>query len=146
MKLKVEQPVALICIFTWIGFVCSISFLEAWLKFRAPGVTLPIGLGIGRLVFAALNKVEWVFALAIIVSTYTKPAITIFNQKALLFLALFFLITQTLWLLPALDARAQLYINGENVAPSNLHIYYVIAEFLKVTTLFLFGIKLFKND
>lgn len=146
MKLKVEQPVALICIFTWIGFVCSISFLEAWLKFRALGVTLPIGLGIGRLVFAALNKVEWVFALAIIVSTYTKPAITIFNQKALLFLALFFLITQTLWLLPALDARAQLYINGENVAPSNLHIYYVIAEFLKVTTLFLFGIKLFKND
>lgn len=146
MKLKVEQPVALICIFTWIGFVCSISFLEAWLKFRAPGVTLPIGLGIGRLVFAALNKVEWVFALAIIVSTYTKPAITIFNQKALLILALFFLITQTLWLLPALDARAQLYINGENVAPSNLHIYYVIAEFLKVTTLFLFGIKLFKND
>lgn len=146
MKLKVEQPVALICIFTWIGFVCSISFLEAWLKFRAPGVTLPIGLGIGRLVFAALNKVEWVFALAIIVSTYTKPAITIFNQKALLFLALFFLITQTLWLLPALDARAQLYINGENVAPSNLHIYYVIAEFLKITTLFLFGIKLFKND
>lgn len=146
MKLKVEQPVALICIFTWIGFVCSISFLEAWLKFRAPGVTLPIGLGIGRLVFAALNKVEWVFALAIIVSTYTKPAITIFNQKALLFLALFFLITQTLWLLPALDARAQLYINGENVGPSNLHIYYVIAEFLKVITLFLFGIKLFKND
>ena len=146
MKLKVEQPVALICIFTWIGFVCSISFLEAWLKFRAPGVTLPIGLGIGRLVFAALNKVEWVFALAIIVSTYTKPAITIFNQKALLILALFFLITQTLWLLPALDARAQLYINGENVGPSNLHIYYVIAEFLKVITLFLFGIKLFKND
>jgi uncharacterized membrane protein (DUF485 family) len=146
MKLKVEQPVALICIFTWIGFVCSISFLEAWLKFRAPGVTLPIGLGIGRLVFAALNKVEWVFALAIIVSTYTKPAITIFNQKALLFLALFFLITQTLWLLPALDARAQLYINGENLGPSNLHIYYVIAEFLKVITLFLFGIKLFKND
>lgn len=146
MKLKVEQPVALICVFTWIGFVCSISFLEAWLKFRAPGVTLPIGLGIGRLVFAALNKVEWIFALIIIVSIYTKPAITIYKQKAFFILALFFLLIQTLWLLPALDARAQLYIDGKNVAPSNLHIYYVIAEFLKVTTLFLFGIKLFKND
>ena len=52
--------------FLWIGFVCAISFMEAWLKFRAPGVTIPIGLGIGRLVFTALNLVEWVFALVII--------------------------------------------------------------------------------
>lgn len=38
--------------FVWLGMVLAISFLEAPLKFRAPGVTLPIGLGIGRLVFA----------------------------------------------------------------------------------------------
>ncbi|RYG21549.1 MAG: hypothetical protein EOO07_02375, partial [Chitinophagaceae bacterium] len=68
MKSNVAQPIAVICTFTWIGFVCAISFLEAWLKFRAPGVTLPIGLGIGRLVFAALNKVEWIFAVAIMIS------------------------------------------------------------------------------
>ena len=51
----VQQPIAVACLFTWIGFVCAISFLEAWLKFRAPGVTVPIGLGIGRLVFGALK-------------------------------------------------------------------------------------------
>ena len=44
--------------FIWAGFVCAISFMEAWLKFRAPGVTLPVGLSIGRLIFSALNKVE----------------------------------------------------------------------------------------
>ncbi len=38
--------------------VLAISFLEAPLKFRAPNVTLQIGLGIGRLVFRALNTVE----------------------------------------------------------------------------------------
>lgn len=146
MKSKVEQPVALICVFTWIGFICAISFLEAWLKFRAPGVTLPIGLGIGRLVFGALNKIEWVFALAIIVSIYTKPVITIFKQKALFFLVLFFLIAQTFWLLPTLDARAELYITGQPVSPSNLHIYYVIAEFIKVMALAVFGINLFQKD
>ena len=32
----------------WLGMVLAISFLEAPLKFRAPGVTLPPGLGIGR--------------------------------------------------------------------------------------------------
>ena len=45
-------------IFTWLGMVIAISFIEAPLKFRAPGVTLPIGLGIGRLVFRALNTTE----------------------------------------------------------------------------------------
>jgi hypothetical protein len=42
----------------WLGMVVAISFLEAPIKFRAPAVTLPVGLGIGRLVFKALNRVE----------------------------------------------------------------------------------------
>lgn len=44
------------CIFLWLGFVCAISFMEAWLKFRAPHVTLVIGLSIGRLIFSALKN------------------------------------------------------------------------------------------
>ena len=145
MKLKVEQPVALVCTFVWIGFVCSISFLEAWLKFRAPGVTLPIGLGIGRLVFAALNKVEWVLALGILISISTKPTLIALKDKLPFVITIVFLAIQTAWLLPALDARAEMHINGENVTPSNLHIYYVIAEAIKISALFYFGIKLFKK-
>ncbi len=38
-----------------IGMIVAISFLEAPLKFLAPGITIPLGLGIGRLVFTALN-------------------------------------------------------------------------------------------
>lgn len=143
MKSKVEQPIAVICTFTWIGFVCAISFLEAWLKFRAPGVTLPIGLGIGRLVFAALNKVEWVFAVAILISS-----IRIARNKINPFyiLVVLVLIIQTVWLLPALDARAELYIQDKPVAHSYLHFYYVIAEGLKIISLFIFGTKLFKLE
>jgi hypothetical protein len=46
--------------FVWLGMVLAISFLEAPLKFRAPGITVPLGLGIGRLVFRALNACELV--------------------------------------------------------------------------------------
>ena len=145
MKLKVEQPVAVICTFIWIGFICAISFLEAWMKFNAPGVTIPIGLGIGRLVFGALNKIEWVLTIAILVSIYTKPAITAFKTKLPLMLIVLILMLQTIWLLPALDIRAEMHINGEIVPPANLHIYYVAGEVLKVFALFLFGIKLFKE-
>jgi len=42
----------------WIGFVCAISFFESWIKFRAPGITLAVGLRVGKKVFNALNRVE----------------------------------------------------------------------------------------
>ncbi len=144
MKSKVEQPIALICAFAWIGFICAISFMEAWLKFRAPGVSLPIGLGIGRLVFAALNKVEWVFAIAILISNIRVARKISINPFYILVVLV--LILQTVWLLPALDARAELYITGKTVPHSNLHFYYVIAEGIKVISLFIFGTSLFKLE
>jgi len=64
----VKHPISLIATFLWIGFVGAISFMEAWLKFRAEGITMPLGLSIGRLVFDALNKVEWVLAIAILLN------------------------------------------------------------------------------
>ena len=52
------MAVAAAAVFVWLGMVLAISFLEAPLKFRAPGVTIQLGLGIGRLVFRALNICE----------------------------------------------------------------------------------------
>src|SRR5665647_802388 len=57
--------IMIICSFLWAGFIGAISFMESWLKFRAPGLTMPVGLNIGKLVFSALNKVEWAFAIFI---------------------------------------------------------------------------------
>jgi len=57
------SSVAIAVIFIWIGMVLAISFLEAPLKFRAPGITTQLGLGIGRLVFRALNSCEVAFAI-----------------------------------------------------------------------------------
>src|SRR6185312_13635265 len=53
VALRVSTAVTLL----WLGMVLAISFLEAPLKFRAPGVDLRTGLAIGRIVFRALNGI-----------------------------------------------------------------------------------------
>lgn len=60
--------------FVWLGMVLAISCLEAPLKFRAPGVTIRIGLGIGRLVFRALNLAEAVLAVAVLAAVIAGGA------------------------------------------------------------------------
>ena len=144
MSTRVKSPLVIIVLFLWIGFVCAISFMEAWLKFQAPGVTLPIGLGIGRLVFGALNKVEWVFALAILLTSFVKQRGSIKRQNLYFLIPLHILILQSIWLLPALDVRAVQLIEGQVVPPSNLHFYYVGCEVVKVIALVSIGIKQFK--
>ncbi|WP_318640285.1 hypothetical protein [Flavobacterium ardleyense] len=137
---------AIVSVFLWIGFVCAISFMEAWLKFRAPGVTLPIGLGIGRMVFAALNMMEWLFAILIAANlVMSKNKITSFSNLAY-FIPLLMLLLQTFWLLPSLDSRAEIYIQGQVPPASTLHYYYVGVEIIKVVCLSIFGIKLFTKS
>ena len=70
--MSVAPAVAVAVVFVWLGMVLAISFIEAPLKFRAPGVTLQIGLGIGRLVFRALNACELSLA-AIVVACFAGP-------------------------------------------------------------------------
>jgi hypothetical protein len=144
--ITVKYPIALISTFLWIGFVCAISFMEAWLKFRAAGVTLPIGLGIGRIVFNALNKVEWAFAFFIVLNLLYAKAPFFSNQNIFCFTPILLLMLQMLWLLPALDIRAELHIQGQTIPPSNLHFYYVSIETIKVVCLTIFGITLFNKS
>ena len=134
---------AIISVFLWIGFVCAISFMEAWLKFSAPGVTIPIGLGIGRIVFSALNKVEWLLGLLIIGNLIVSKNKLATFSNLLYFIPILLLVLQTFWLLPALDARAEIYIQGQIPPASTLHYYFVGIEIIKIGCLAIFGIKLF---
>lgn len=49
----------------WLGLIIGLSFIETPLKFLAPGITTPLGLGIGRLVFTALSIAGWVLLLVL---------------------------------------------------------------------------------
>lgn len=135
--------IAVAATFFWCGCVVAISFLEAWLKFQAPGVTLAIGLGIGRLVFAALNKVEWVLAFAVMVALIVESRAWL-APKGWLTGALLVLLVETFWFLPALDNRALAYMSDQPPGASSLHLVFVAAELVKVVCLIGGGITLLK--
>ncbi len=67
------NTVAAALTFVWLGMVLAISFLEAPIKFRAPGITVPLGVGIGRLVFRALNGCEAVLAVGVALALAVGP-------------------------------------------------------------------------
>ena len=131
--------------FIWFGMVGAISFLEAPLKFRAPHITLALGLGIGKIVFQMLNRIEIVFALLMIISLFlvrpaTNFALYIFGAILVL------LLLQTFWLLPLLNARAEQVINGITAPFSYNHLIFIGFEVVKFILLFVLGANLLKNN
>lgn len=137
---KLQVPI----VFLWIGFVGAISFMEAWLKFQAPGITLELGLGIGSLVFTALNRVELILAILLIGTAVANWPI---RPGRLVWLAIpiGILILDTFWLLPALNERANSIVQGVQLAKSNLHFFYVGFEVLKIAALTTYGVLETKN-
>ena len=129
--------------FLWTGFVCAISFMEAWLKFRAPGVTLPVGLSIGRLIFKALISVEWLFAVLSVLLLYYGDRFG-YADTTFLAIPILLLLLQSVWLYPAMSKRAELIISGVEPPRSAHHFYYIGAELIKVISLVTFGVRLFE--
>ncbi len=133
--------IATALVFLWLGMVSAISFVEAPLKFRAPGVTLPIGLGIGRLVFRALNGIEAVLAIVIAVALVTagpgRVALIAFAVAAAA------LAVQLLAVRPALTKRSDAVLaagpDAEKLPRSQAHFVYVGLELVKVIALITVG-------
>ncbi|MEV3959410.1 hypothetical protein AB0M34_00715 [Nocardia sp. NPDC050193] len=120
--------------------VLAISFLEAPLKFRASGVTVPIGLGIGRLVFRALNIIEICFAATILIATVIDPPTT--GTITALLVAIAALLTQLAVVRPRLTRRSDAVLAGHDAPRSRGHYAYVVLEALKVAALLVGGILL----
>ncbi|MGW5374796.1 hypothetical protein ACWESM_05110 [Nocardia sp. NPDC003999] len=117
----------------WLGMVLAISFLEAPLKFRAPGVTLPLGLGIGRLVFRALNTVEAVLAvLLVLAAVIVGPGAATW---AWLGVAGAVLAVQIVVVRPPLSRRSDRVLAGEELPRSHAHYWYIGLEVVKVVAL-----------
>lgn len=135
------SAVAAAATFVWLGMVLAISFLEAPLKFRAPGVTLPLGLGIGRLVFRALNACEAVLALVVIAGLLVGRAgagVAVAAGVAVVTLAV-----QVLLVRPALTRRSDQVLAGADGPRSHAHLVYVGLEVAKVVALIVTGVLLF---
>jgi hypothetical protein len=130
--------VAAAAAFVWLGMVLAISFIEAPLKFRAPGVTLAIGLGIGRLVFRALNVCEVVLAAAMLASFAVRPPSVAVGVAA--GIAVVALLTQVLAVRPSLARRSEATLAGAEGPRSRAHWIYVGLEIVKVIALLITGV------
>ncbi|MGV9891080.1 hypothetical protein [Streptomyces sp. NPDC003395] len=134
----VPAAIAGAAVFTWLGMVLAISFLEAPLKFRAPGVTVALGLGIGRLVFRALNTVEAVLAVAVAVAVAAgSPGASV---TALTVVAVLLLVVQLAAVRPVLNRRSDRVLAGEEAPRSRAHFVYIALELLKVIALIALGV------
>jgi hypothetical protein len=126
--------------FVWLGMVLAISFLEAPLKFRAPGVTRQIGLSIGRLVFRALNSAELllasVLASAVVIEMPTARIVLVAITPIVA------LAVQIALIRPSLGRRSDRVLASENVPRSQGHYWYVGLECVQVAALLAPGLML----
>jgi hypothetical protein len=133
--------------FVWFGLLGGISFMEAPLKFQAPNITVPLGLGIGRLVFYALNKIEIILAILMLI-TFVKVKLKGKFAHFSFDIIVFLLFLETVWLLPVLDARAVEVMSGTAAPASDsyTHLIYIAFDAIKFVLLFALGTTIAKNN
>jgi hypothetical protein len=132
------SSILLAVVFVWLGMVVAISFIEAPLKFRAPGVTLQIGLGIGRMVFRALNTVEVIFAVVLMICLVFVQHSTVITVA--LICAAASIGCQLIFVGPALARRSNAVLEGANTPRSWAHHAYIALEVIKTAALITGGV------
>lgn len=126
--------------FVWLGMVLGISFLEAPLKFRAPGITVALGVGIGRLVFRAFNLVEAGLAIVLLMTVAVSlPSISWVSASAIVAAAVILAIGAGV-LRRRMDARVLRGDLADGQPRHLLHVGYVVLECVKVVLLLVIGV------
>mgnify|MGYP001310938603 CR=1 FL=1 len=117
----------------WAGFLIGVSFLATPVKFMAPSLILPVALDVGRQTFHVFNRCEIALAVAMLLLVIwgLRSRIPIGLAAILMLLV----VMQTLWMLPALDARVEAILKGGTPAPSPLHTAYIAVECAKLALL-----------
>ena len=110
-----------------IGMIVAISFLEAPLKFLAPGITIPLGLGIGRLVFTALNVAAGIVLVVLTLASLrprpTRPPLVLLTSIWLVYLV------EVVVIRPVLNRRSDLVIAGARAPGTDwAHYAYIAAD------------------
>jgi hypothetical protein len=105
---------------------------------------VPLGLGIGRLVFRALAVAELALAAALTLALVLELGAVIIGAAAWTLTALLWavLVVQAVLLRPRLHQRALLVLAGENPPRSRLHLPYVALDGIKVVLLSSVGVVL----
>jgi hypothetical protein len=126
----------------WLGLIIGISFIEAPLKFTAPGITIPLGLGIGRRVFLAMNIVEVVLGIALIIAMFSLwrnhrlQELPNFNKMRFWsIITIVLLLAKTIVIRPLLAVHSDRVLEGTFEGGSTTHYYYIGVEVLLFVSL-----------
>jgi len=118
----------------WMGLILGLSFIETPLKFLAPGITTPLGLGIGRLVFIALSVAGWTILVILTLIAQARPRET--RGGWMLIGGMWIIMAvESFVIRPALATRSDVIIAGGDPGESWLHYGYIVAELLLLVAL-----------
>lgn len=142
---------AVICLL-WAGMVLGISCLDGPIRFTAPSLKQAvapelgraIALDIGRVTFAAFSKVEIVWSIAtFLLLLVVRPFPRVPRAIGVLFALVWPIVAfQSLVLIPALAARAQMVMNKQTLPPAPYHALYSSTEIIKLVSLIALGVLL----
>lgn len=127
----------------WFGLIVAISLIEAPLKFQAPGITIPLGLGIGRLVFTAMNVVEVVLAIMLLVAAFRAGVATKMRNVLVGLVAV--LAIKVALIRPFLNKRTDAVLAGVDDGGSSWHYFYIAADGLLLVGLVIFMVLVAKQ-
>ena len=120
------------------GLVVGLAFIETPLKFQADGISTEEALGIGRLVFMALNVSEIFLSVVLAFLCFLHRDYFYRAWQWIPVIGVIAIVSvQTVYLLPELRERSDLIIAGNKVGPSYLHAAYTTVEVLKLVLLLL---------
>lgn len=122
----------------WLGLIIGVSFIATPAKFLAPSLSLPVALEVGRATFGTFKYIECVtLVVAVILAIKYK---TDFPAVAMLAAIIAVLLIQYGWLLPILDARVEMIVQGEIPPTSSTHLFYVVLEIMKIVCLIMLAV------
>lgn len=110
----------------WLGLLIGISFIEAPLKFTAPGITIPLGLGIGQLVFTAMNYVEIALFMVLVLSSVKRGVDRRFWTLVVGLGVV--LVAKVALIRPQLAKRTDAVLAGLEPGGSMAHYFYIAAD------------------
>lgn len=117
----------------WAGLLFGVSFLATPVKFQAPSLSLAVGVDVGRYTFQWLNRLEW-GAVLLLIPLLWKGTSSLWVRAAGAGVALIVAL-ETFWLLPVLDERSEIVIQGGEAPPSNLHKVYIAIDLAELILL-----------
>ena len=121
----------------WIGLLIGLAFIETPLKFLAPGMTLELALGLGRIVLTAADIAGAALLVVMTAFSLARPRVT---RGPLVTLGSLWvvLLAQIALIRPALNHRTDVVLAGGDPGSSPLHVLYIVADVVLLAGLVVF--------